>query len=60
MPDARLERTRNPEPKVPACIRLGHLWQEHYSTGDRECFRCHLIETGYERMARGQRQEVMK
>ncbi len=42
MPEGRLERTRDPKPVVPACIRLGHLMYDEYATATRVCYRCGL------------------
>jgi hypothetical protein len=42
MPDARLARTRNPQPTVPPCLRLGHLYRLlDWSHQRVVCLRCH-------------------
>lgn len=42
MPEARLERTRNPRPTVPACVRLGHELRCDHMYGMSVCIRCGL------------------
>ena len=44
MPETRLERTRNPKPEVPPCIRLGHEWRVLWDLALNECIRCGLRE----------------
>lgn len=40
MPDDRLERTRHPQPTIPACVRLGHTYRVLLHLGVYECIRC--------------------
>lgn len=42
MPDQRLDRTRDPKPEVPPCVRLGHLMQYVGADATERCLRCHL------------------
>jgi len=44
MPDARLERTRNPRPTIPPCVRLGHENRWLAELSERECIRCGFRE----------------
>lgn len=45
MPEARLERTRNPKPEIPPCVRLGHEMRYDILSDKSVCTRCRLTLT---------------